>query len=113
MYLIGRPWMPPLSFTQSKYALAVLPTVVKSTPGISMSMPPILIGAPEAFLPVPAPQTDFVAVAVPDPTACAETAAVVQTASNTVPAASASPSLIFVDRIRFSPSECHAWEDST
>src|SRR3954453_9329390 len=68
MYLIGRPWMPPLSFTQSKYALATLPIVVKSTPGMSMSMPPILIGAPVAFLPLPRPQTLFVADAVPEPT---------------------------------------------
>src|SRR5436189_607177 len=68
MYLIGRPLIPPLSFTQSKYALAVLPIVVKSTPGISMSLPPILIGEPVAFLPVPLPHTLFVADAVPDPT---------------------------------------------
>ena len=49
--------MPPLSLTHLKYALAVLPIVVKSTPGISMSMPPSLIGAPVAFLPLPRPQT--------------------------------------------------------
>ena len=49
--LIGRPRMPPLSLTQSKYAFATLPIVVKSTPGISMSMPPSLIGRPVAFLP--------------------------------------------------------------
>src|SRR4029078_13120327 len=75
MYLIGRPLMPPLSFTQSKYAFAVLPMVVKSTPGRSMSMPPSLIGVPVAFLPVPRPQTDFFADALPDPTgACAPVA---------------------------------------
>jgi hypothetical protein len=59
--------MPPLSLTQSKYAFATLPIVVKSTPGISMSMPPSLIGRPLAFLPVPRPQTDFVADALPEP----------------------------------------------
>src|SRR4029079_12927409 len=68
MYLIGRPLMPPLSLTQSKYALATLPIVVKSTPGISMAIPPSLIGAPFAFLPLPRPQTLFVADAVPEPT---------------------------------------------
>ena len=33
-----------------------------------MSIPPSLIGVPVAFLPVPLPQTDFVADAVPEPT---------------------------------------------
>ena len=60
--------MPPLSLTQSKYAPASLPTVVKSTPGISMSMPPSLIGVPVAFFPVPIPQMLCVAEAVPEPT---------------------------------------------
>src|SRR4029078_11792449 len=49
--------MPPLSLTHAKYAVAVLPIVVKSTPGISMSRPASLIGAPVAFLPFPRPQT--------------------------------------------------------
>src|SRR5262245_12740346 len=49
--------MPPLSLTHAKYAAAVLPIVVKSTPGISMARPPSLIGAPVAFLPFPRPQT--------------------------------------------------------
>src|SRR5579862_8416475 len=62
--------MPPLSFTQLKYAAATLPTVVKSTPGISMSMPPSLIGAPVAFLPVPMPQTPA-APCLPAPTPAA------------------------------------------
>src|SRR3569833_54906 len=47
--------MPPLAVTQSKYAVATLPSVVKSTPGISMSIPPSLIGAPVAFFPLPRP----------------------------------------------------------
>src|SRR5206468_7558690 len=68
MYWTGWPLMPPLSLTHLKYAAATLPIVVKSTPGISMSMPPILIGDPVAFLPVPLPQTLFVAEGVPDPT---------------------------------------------
>jgi hypothetical protein len=55
MYWIGRPLMPPLSFTQSKYAL-VMPVIhVKSMPGTLVAMPPILIGSPDAFCPVPAP----------------------------------------------------------
>src|SRR3954471_1120361 len=59
--------MPPLSFTHLKYAFATLPIVVKSTPGISMSMPPSLIGEPVAFLPLPRPQTPA-APALPAPT---------------------------------------------
>src|SRR5215207_1355396 len=55
MYWIGRPLMPPLSFTQSKYAL-VMPVIhVKSMPGTLVAMPPSLIGSPVAFCPVPAP----------------------------------------------------------
>src|SRR5436190_8491144 len=95
--------MPPLSLTQSKYALATFPIVVKSTPGISMSRPSILIGAPVAFLPVPLPQTDFVADAVPEPTAGAVGAPTAQAARLSAPtllAAIARPSLIFVDPIR-------------
>ena len=72
--------MPPLSLTHLKYASATLPIVVKSTPGISMSMPPSLIGVPVAFLPVPLPQTDFVADAVPEPTGPAAPAPVVANA---------------------------------
>ena len=83
--------MPPLSLTQLKYAAATLPIVVKSTPGISMSMPPSLIGVPVAFLPVPAPQTAFFADAVPDPTGPAlfasETATVSATTATIVDAA--------------------------
>ena len=57
--------MPPLSLTQSKYALATLPIVVKSTPGISMAIPPSLIGAPVAFLPLPRPHLPAAAEPVP------------------------------------------------
>ena len=40
---------------------------------MSMKMPPILIGLPVAFLPVPMPHTLFFADAFPDPTgACVE-----------------------------------------
>ena len=60
--------MPPLSLTQSKYAFATFPIVVKSTPGISMAMPPSLIGAPVAFFPVPAPHLLTVAPAAAEPT---------------------------------------------
>src|SRR5213078_1551357 len=103
MYLTGRPWMPPLSFTQAKYALATLPIVVKSTPGISMSMPPSLMGVPVAFLPVPLPQTDFVADAVPEPTVpalCAPEAHAASESTIRLLAAHTTPTLIFVDRIR-------------
>ncbi len=100
MYCTGRPWMPPLSLTQSKYAFATLPMVVKSTPGMSMSIPPILIGRPVAFLPVPSPQTDFVADALPDPTgAVAVLAPVAQpvTISARTQIAARTPMIVFVD----------------
>ena len=92
--------MPPLSLTQSKYAFATLPMVVKSTPGISMSIPSILIGAPVAFLPVPIPQTDFFADAVPEPTGPAAPAHAVSIRATRALAAHAKPILIFVDLIR-------------
>src|SRR5947207_9166946 len=91
--------MPPLSFTQSKYALATLPIVVKSTPGISMSMPPSLIGAPVAFLPVPLPQTALVADAVPEPTGPAPTAQAVTIRASTPVSTHTRPIFIFVDLI--------------
>ena len=100
--------MPPLSFTHLKYAAANLPIVVKSTPGISMSIPPSLIGLPVAFLPVPAPQTDFVAEALPEPTAAVDCAPapVANAADSTSRPATAhmTLSLIFVDLIRSLPS---------
>src|SRR3954469_3577731 len=54
-YWIGRPLMPPLSLTQSKNAFAVFGMSVKSVPGCLVAIAPSLIGAPVAFLPVPAP----------------------------------------------------------
>ena len=98
--------MPPLSFTHLKYASANLPIVVKSTPGISMSIPPILIGLPVAFLPVPMPQTDFVADAVPEPTGAAAPAPVAHRGRQRHQAAATHTtlSLIFVDLIRSLPS---------
>ena len=94
--------MPPLSLTQSKYAFATLPIVVKSTPGISIPMPPILIGRPVAFLPVPSPHTDFVADALPDPTgAVAEAAPVANAATSSASTpVLASAALSFLDRMR-------------
>jgi hypothetical protein len=68
------------------------------------------MGAPVAFLPVPAPQTDLVADAVPEPTTCAvpapmdavePIAAVVAISARRLTAAAATPILIFVDLIRF------------
>ena len=119
MYWIGRPLMPPLSLTQSKYALATLPMVVKSTPGISMPIPPILIGLPAAFLPVPAPQMDFVLDALPEPTgawACDWLAPVANAASSnaTTPlAASATPAVSVFDLMHFLLwSACLFWRIS-
>ena len=70
-----------------------------------MAMPPSLIGVPVAFLPVPLPQTAFVADAVPEPTtaALAEVPAPMDTAvtstASRLPTAHATPTLIFVDLI--------------
>src|SRR6478735_10333332 len=92
--------MPPLSLTQSKYAFATLPIVVKSTPGISMSIPPTLIGLPVAFFPVPSPQTDFVADALPDPTgACAPVAHPASMSARTLAPAAATPIIVLFDRM--------------
>src|SRR5665213_789584 len=103
MYLIGWPLMPPLSFTHWKYAAATLPMVVKSTPGISMSIPPSLTGDPVAFLPVPIPQTAFDADALPEPRGPEPVAHVAIISAATPVARQAAPILIFVDLIRFSP----------
>src|SRR5262245_44479899 len=106
MYFTGRPLMPPLSLTQSKYAFATLPIVEKSTPGMTMAIPPILIGAPVAFLPVPLPHTLFDAEGVPEPTGPAAPALPVDTATasrasraSRQPAKIAPPS--FLDLIAF------------
>src|SRR4029453_5648215 len=55
MYWIGWPLTPPLALTQSKYAFAVKTPSVKSVPGCLVAMPPILIGLPVAFWPLPLP----------------------------------------------------------
>src|SRR6185369_3172712 len=60
-YSIGLPLMPPLSLTQSKYALTVLVMSVKSVPGCLVTIAPILIGVPLAFLPLPRPHFDAAA----------------------------------------------------
>src|SRR3954451_22885437 len=60
-YWIGRPLMPPLSLTQSKYAFAVFGMSVKSVPGCLVAMPPSLIGVPAAFLPLPRPHFEAAA----------------------------------------------------
>src|SRR6476619_3507518 len=78
--------------------------VVKSTPGISMAMPPSLIGLPVAFLPVPSPQTLLVAEAVPDPTAApgdwlAPVASAANSSAETLPAAIATTAISFLDLI--------------
>src|SRR5262245_48212528 len=95
--------MPPLSLTQSKYAFATLPIVVKSTPGISMSIPPILIGAPVAFFPVPRPH--FATPAFAAPTTAGLVARVAPAASDETsrtaeqPMATAKPIFSFLDPI--------------
>ncbi len=74
--------------------------VVKSTPGISMSMPPSLIGVPVAFLPVPRPQTDFFADALPDPTgACAPVAQPASIRASRHAPTAAPPIIVFVARM--------------
>ena len=65
-------------------------------------MPPILIGAPVAFLPEPRPQTDFVADALPEPTGAAldvpaPAAHPASISARTTVTAEATPIVIFVD----------------
>src|SRR5919202_914205 len=64
-YWIGRPLLPPLSLTQSKYAFAVFGMSVKSVPGCFVAIAPSLIGAPLAFLPLPRPHFDAAALSPP------------------------------------------------
>src|SRR5207344_646045 len=52
---MGRPLMPPLSLTQSKYALVRDVIQVKSAWGDFVAMAPSLMGSPVAFWPVPMP----------------------------------------------------------
>src|SRR3990170_56747 len=105
MYLIGRPLMPPLSFTQLKYARTLSVISSQLTPTATVTIAPILIGLPFAFLPVPRPQTLFVGDAFPDPTGAAAddwTAPVAQAASSkatTLLAASATPAINLFDLI--------------
>src|SRR3954468_16077980 len=47
--------MPPLSLTHLKYASVVRAISEKSVPGCLVASAPILIGAPEAFCPLPSP----------------------------------------------------------
>src|SRR3990172_6019389 len=74
--------MPPLSFTHWKYAATDFEMSWKSVPGSNVTRPPILIGAPVAFLPVPRPQTLFVAVCFPDPTGACPPAPVAMTVTS-------------------------------
>ncbi len=78
--------------------------VEKSTPGMTMSRPPILIGDPVAFFPVPAPHTLLVADAVPEPTGAtalsAPVANAVSISARRALMAHATPILILVDLIR-------------
>src|SRR5258708_106036 len=70
LYLIGRRLMPPLSLTQEKYACAIPVMPVKSVPGCLVTIAPSVMGSPLAFLPLPRPHFDAVALlvlAVPPP----------------------------------------------
>src|SRR5438093_11412099 len=60
MYWIGRPLMPPLSFTQLKKAWAIPVIGVKSTPGCVVTIAPSLMGVLLAFLSFPSPHFDGV-----------------------------------------------------
>src|SRR6476659_9643816 len=51
-----------------QYAWAMSPIGEQSIPGLCVKMPPRTIGLPVAFLPLPSPQTLFVADALPAPT---------------------------------------------
>src|ERR1700733_2381287 len=74
LYTIGWPLMPPLAFTQAKYAAAMFAMSVNDVPGWLVTMPPSTIGVPVAATPglvphvevstVPAAAVD-VAVGVP------------------------------------------------
>ena len=48
--------MPPLSFTQSKYACIISGPLEKSMPGTDVVTLPMTIGSPVAGSPVPMPQ---------------------------------------------------------
>src|SRR5258708_33507383 len=70
LYLIGRRLMPPLSLTQEKYACAIPVMPVKSVLGCLVTIAPSVMGSPLAFLPLPRPHFDAVALlvlAVPPP----------------------------------------------
>ncbi len=59
---------------------------VKSVPGCLVAMAPILIVGPVAFLPVPRPQTLFLAVCLPDPIGAAVERELAAVASIAAPA---------------------------
>src|SRR5262245_25763060 len=64
--------MPPLAFTQSKYARALSVISSQLMPVATVTIAPMLIGLPVAFLPLPRPQTLFVGEAFPEPTGPAD-----------------------------------------
>src|SRR5581483_6982291 len=57
-YLIGWPLMPPLAFTQLKYALAMFAMSANDVPGWLVTIPPSGIGVPVAFTPGLLPHCD-------------------------------------------------------
>src|SRR6266496_1049583 len=69
-YLIGRPLMPPLSFTHEKYACDMPVMPVKSVPGCLVTIAPSVSGVPVAFWLLPRPHFEEGALlfeAVPPP----------------------------------------------
>src|SRR5258708_402064 len=70
MSVMGGLLIPPLSFTQAKYACAIPVMPVKSTPGCLVAIAPRVIGSPVAFMPVPRPHPGMTTLAeesVPPP----------------------------------------------
>src|SRR5580692_6749499 len=75
-YLIGWPLIPPLAFTQAKYAPVMFSMSLKSVPGCLVLIAPMLIGVPVAATPGLVPQAD-VDVVVAAELVAAEAAALV------------------------------------
>src|SRR5216683_727335 len=61
--------MPPLAFTQAKYAFAMFPISVNDVPGWLVSIPPSAIGVPVAGTPGLVPHCDVLTVALAGPEA--------------------------------------------
>src|SRR5437667_8966206 len=62
---MGRPLIPPLSFTHWKYACDMPVMPVKSVPGCLVTIAPSVSGAPVAFWPLPRPHLPVLTSAAP------------------------------------------------